>query len=149
MKPADIDNKRLIELYVDQELTAKACAKILSVGDGSICRRLRKIGITVRSPIRRLITGISDEQVIDLYWNQKLSISETAKSLGQSDGFVRCRLKKFGRVLRSWSDSARQRRGTSDITDEQLIYLHDVRDWTCAKISRHFGKSEDFNKNQK
>ena len=144
MRPAVIDEKQLIDLYVNQRLTAKACAEFLGVGDGSLCRRLRKLGITVRSPIRRLITDISDEQVIDLYWNQKLSISETAKYLDKSDGFVRHRLEKYGHGLRSWSDSARQRRGTADISDEQLIYLHDVRDWTCAKISRHFAKSEDF-----
>lgn len=144
MRPSEIDNERLIDLYVDQELTAKACAKILGVGDGSICRRLRKLNITVRPPIRRLITGISDEQVIDLYWNQKLSSAQTAKVLGRSEHFVRSRLSKTNRGLRSLSEADKIRDGTADITDEQLIYLHDVRDWTCTKISRHFGKSEDF-----
>ncbi len=144
MRPAKIDEKRLIELYSAQELTAKACAKILGVGDASICRRLRKLGITVRPSIRRLITDISDEQVIDLYWDKNLSSAQTAKILCRSEHFVRSRLAKTERGLRSLSEADKIRDGTADITDEQLIYLHDVRDWTCAKISRHFGKSEDF-----
>lgn len=140
----EIDEKCLIELYVDQELTAKACANILGVGDGSVRRRLRKLGIKIRPSTRGLITDIGDERVVDLYWNQKLSIAQTAKVLNRSERLVKDRLKKSGRGFRSISDGSKIRKGTSDITDEQLIYLHDVRDWTCAKISRHFAKSEDF-----
>jgi transposase len=144
MKPVEIDEDRLIDLYVNQELTAKDCAKALGVGDAAVRRRLRKLGISVRPSTRRLIADIADEQVIDLYCNQKLSLEQTAERLGRSRGFVRGRLKKSGIVSRSLSDSARKRRGTSDITDDQLIYLHDVRGWSCAKISKHFNKSPDF-----
>ena len=144
MRPSEIDDERLIDLYVDQELTARACAKILGVGDGSICRRLRKLGIDIRPSTRGLISGISDERVVDLYWNQKLSIAQTAKVLGRSERLVKDRLKKSGRGLRSISDGSKIRKGTSYIKDEQLIYLHDIRGWSCSKISEHFGKSPDF-----
>lgn len=144
MRPAEINENLLCDLYVNLELTAKECALILGTNPNSVCRRLRKLGIPVRPPIRRLITNIDDTQVIDLYCNQKLSRIETARVLGRSEGFVRGRLEKNGIEIRSLSDSARERRGTADITDEQLIFLHDVRKWSCAKISEHFNKSADF-----
>lgn len=144
MKPVDIDETKMIDLYVNQKLTIRDCARSMKVHEAAVCRRLRKLGIIIRPPIRRLITDINDEQVADLYWNQGLSIAETAKALGRSGGLVRKRLKRSGKGLRSWSDSARQRKGTSDITDEQLIYLHDIRGWSCAKISERFEKSPDF-----
>lgn len=144
MRPAEIDEKRLIELYVDQELTAKACSNILGVGDASICRRLRKLDIKVRPSTKNSITKISDEQVVNLYCNKELSLEQTAHVLDRSRGFVRGRLKKAGIATRSLSESGKIRDGTVDITDEQLIYLHDIRGWPCSKISDHFGKSPDF-----
>lgn len=144
MRPAQIDNEKLIDLYVNQKLTVRVCSIQLNINQTSLLRRLRKLGITIRPPVRRLITDIDDQQVVDLYWNKKLSISQTAKLLGRSEGLVRKRLKLSGRGTRSISDGSKIRKGTANITDEQLIYLHDIRDWTCAKISRYFNKSEDF-----
>jgi 5-methylcytosine-specific restriction endonuclease McrA len=91
-----------------------------------------------------LIEDITDERVVNLYWDQKLSVAQTAKILGRSERFVRDRLHKSGRGTRPLSESDKIRKGTSDITDEQLIYLHDVRGWSCLQISEHFGKSPDF-----
>ncbi len=148
MRPAKIDEKRLIELYVDQELTAKACAKILGVSGASICRRLRKLDVKVRPPTRRLIQDIHDEQIVDLYWNKKLSIAQTSKALGKSDQLVKNRLKKSGMGTRSISNGARLRRGTNDISNDQLIYLYDVCGWSCEKISEHFNKSSQFSRHR-
>lgn len=144
MKSVDIDEAKMIDLYINQRLTAKACALELDVNQSALVRRLKKLGVVIRPPTRRLIIDITDEQVVELYWNQGLSIAETASILGRSGGLVRKRLARSGKGLRSWSNSARQRRGTADITDEQLIYLHDVRGWPCSKISEHFYKSDDF-----
>ncbi len=144
MRPTRIDEKLLIDLYVNQQLTARACAKILDVGEASVCRRLKKLNIEIRPPTRRLSVDVNDDEVVSLYWHQRLSIAETAKKLDKSEGLVRNRLYKYGRKLRSISDGSKIRKGTFDITDEQLIYLHDVRGWPCAKISEHFNKSPDF-----
>lgn len=144
MKPVDIDETKLRDLYVSQELTARDCASMLGVSESSVCRRLKKLEIKMRPPTRRLMTNISNEQVVELYWNQELSTAQTAQVIGRSENFVKIRLRKSGRGLRSISDGAKLRKGTADITDDQLIYLHDVRGWSCAKISAHFDKSPDF-----
>lgn len=144
MRPAQIDNEKLIDLYVNQRLTARACSIILKVGDGPIIRRLRKLDILIRPSNKGRIDDITDNQVIDLYWNQKLSISQIAKILDRSEGLVRGRLRKSKKGTRSLSEADKIRKGTANISDEQLIYLHDVRKWSCAKISKHFDKSPDF-----
>lgn len=144
MNPVYINEVKIIDLYVNQNLTAKECAVRLGVSLSALIRRLRKLEITIRPPTRRLIEDISDERVIDLYWNQNLSIAQTAQVLNRSDRLVKDRLHKSGRGVRSLSESCKLRKGTANITDEQLIYLHDVRKWPCSRISEHFNKSPDF-----
>lgn len=148
MRPTKIDETKLRELYVDQKLTAKACALSLGVSQSALVRRLKKLGITVRPPTRRLVEDIDDEQVVELYCNQLLSLEQTAAKLGRSMGFVRGRLKKSGVISRSLSESDKIRKGTSDIADEQLIYLYDVCGWSCEKISAHFNKSPQFTRHR-
>lgn len=144
MRPANIDEDKMIDLYVNQKLTARACSKILGVGEAAVSRRLKKLGIPVRPSNRGLITNISDKQVVDLYCKQLLSLEQTAAKLGRSMGFVRGRLKKSGVISRPLSESSKIRKCTADITDEQLVYLHDVRGWPCSRISEYFNKSSDF-----
>ena len=83
------------------------------------------------------------EDVVHLYWDCGFSISQTAKLRGISDTNVRKWLKRSGRGSRSISDGAKLSKGTSDITDEKILELYN-QNWSCQKISYHFGKSRDF-----
>ena len=148
MKQIEIDETKLIDLYIHQELTAKMCSVELGVSPSVLVRRLRKLGVTIRPPTRRLITNISDEQVVDLYWNKKLSIAQTAKTLGKSDRLVKDRLKKSGAGMRSISNGSKLRKGTINIADDQLIYLYDICGWSCEKISAYFNKSPQFTRHR-
>jgi hypothetical protein len=144
MRPVAIDENLLRDLYLNQRKTIRACAPLLGVSESAIYRRLKKLKIKIRPPIRRLIEDIPDEQVVDLYWNQKLSIAQTAEVIKQSANFVRGRLEKSKRGVRSLSDAGRLWRGNNDISDDQLIYLYDVCGWSCEKISSYFNKSSQF-----
>lgn len=144
MRPVEIDENELRRLYLDEKKTIRVCSHILKVSESVIGRRLKKINIPIRPPIRNTIQDISDSQVSALYWEEKLSISETAKRLGRSDGFVKTRLKKSNAGTRTVREGARLWRGSDEITNDQLIYLHDVLEWSCRKISFHFNKSEEF-----
>lgn len=148
MRPVEIDENKLLDLYVNKELTAKACALELDVSQSALVRRLRKLNVTIRPPTRRFITTISDEQVVDLYWNQKLSVAKTAKILGRSCKLVKDRLKASKYGIRSWSEGSRLWRKSDDIPDDQLIYLYDVCGWSCEKISAHFNKSSQFTRHR-
>jgi len=144
MRPANIDEDRWIDLYVNQKLTAKMCASMLGVSQSTLVRRLKKLGVSIRSPTKRLIEDVSDEQVVDLYWNKNFSIARTAEELGKSCGFVKGRLKKSGHGTRTVRDGVRLSKGSDEIKNEQLIYMHDTLGWSCVKISKHFGKTEEF-----
>lgn len=140
-----IDKNELQVLYVDQKLSMKACANHFGVSDSVIRRVLREMNIKIRLPGEYHIDrSISDEQIIDLYWEQKLSISIVAEKLGKSESFVKQRLLKSGRGTRSISDGAKIRRGTDSISNDELIYLYDICGWSCEKISAHFGQSAPF-----
>lgn len=144
MKSVDIDINKMIDLYVGQGLTAKACALKLNVSQSAFVRRLKKIGITIRPSIKSLIVAITDEQIADLYCSGKLSHRQIASQLDCSEGLVRGRLHKLGISPRPLSEGQKLGKGTAYITDKELIYLHDVRGWPCSRISNHFNKSADF-----
>ena len=139
-----IDRNKLKELYCDKLMTMKSCAKYFEVSDSVIRRNLNEMGIEIRQSTRNSLMNISDSEIIDLYWNQKLSISETANKLGHSTNFVRSRLERIGTGTRSWSEGSRLWRKSDDISNDQLIYLYDVCGWSCEKISAYFNKSSQF-----
>lgn len=145
MKTILVDEEKLKDLYSIQKLSIVDCARILCASDTTIRRRLKKMNIDIRlcGEYTR-DKNITDEQVIDLYWNQGLSLSQTAKKLGKSDGFVKRRLYKSGRGTRGLSESIRKIKGSDHISNEELIRLHDEEKWSCSKISRHFDKSKEF-----
>jgi transposase len=140
-----IDRIKLLTLYLEQQLSLTACAEQFRVSSSVIRRRLKQNGIKIRSVgEQQTDKSVDDVKIIDLYWNQKLSIAETAKKLGKSHGFVKKHLKKSGRGTRTVSGGARLWRGSDEIPDEQLIHLYDGCGWSCEKISAYFNKSSQF-----
>jgi len=144
MKQIPVDEAKLLGLYVNRRMTITDCAKALGVSYSVIYRYLKKIGIKIRPSIKNSLPDITDEQVVDLYWNQNLSIAETAKRLGTSDNFVKMRLKKSGRGTRSVKSGIRLHHKSDNIPDSQLIHLYDAAKWSCGKISFYYGKSYSF-----
>lgn len=145
MKKIEIDEQLLRSLYCDEMKSAKECAHIFGVSDNVIRRRLIALGITIRTTkFYNCDKSVNDDQIIDLYWGQKLSISETASRLGKSSNFIKQRLKKSGAGTRSVSEGSRLWRESDEISDEQLINLYNNCGWSCEKISSYFNKSEEF-----
>lgn len=144
----DIDQNELKIMYCDKFVTMRGCAKHFGVSSTVIKRHLKKLGINIRPSTKNLLINIDDGQIVDIYWNQKLSIAQTAKVIGQSENLVRGRLKVSGRGLRSWSEGSRLWRGSDDISNDQLIYLYDICGWSCEKISAHFNKSSQFTRHR-
>ena len=140
-----IDEKKLQDLYLNQLYSIQECAVKLGFSNTAIRNCLKKLKIKFRSISESLTDNtITNEQIIDLYWDQRLSSAEIAQKLGKSDVFVRSRLKKSGKGTRSISQGARLRWKSDEISNEQLIYLHDILGWSCAKISRYYNKQEEF-----
>ncbi len=142
-----IDQKELKNMYCDQFRTMRSCAKHFGVSDTVIKRHLGLLSINIRPSTRDPLL-VDDNQIIDLYWNQGLSIAETAKQLGKSQGLIKSRLKKSDKGTRTVKEGARLWRKSDDIPDEKLIYLYDVCGWSCQKISAHFNKSAPFTRHR-
>ncbi len=145
MKPVKIDEDLLRSLYLDQEKTVRDCAKELGISESPVRRRLKKLGIDIRPSWEGCVSkDVSPEVVLYLYFNQKKSISQTAKEVNKSEGFVRKTIKRAGKSARSLSEGSRIIKGGGDILDEEIIRLHDDEGWSCERISRHLGMSDDF-----
>jgi len=85
------------------------------------------------------------DKVVDLYWNQGLSLSRTAKIIGRVDSNIRKLLKESGRGTRSVAQGIKKHHKTDSITDKQIIEMYD-NGMSCLQISEYFGKSEDFSR---
>ncbi len=139
MRKKEIDSELLKKMYTQEDKTTIECAKFFNCSRVVIGRRLKEIGV---STIFKRCRDISDEYVVQLY-DEGLSIRKVAEKIDKSDGFVKKALKRMNHNNRSISEGSRLWRGTSEITDEKIIELYD-QGWSCEKISKYFGKSDDF-----
>ncbi len=146
MQKKHIDPEQLKIEYLDNQKSPIECSKIFGVSDSLIRRRLLEFNISIRSfsDTMRNKTNIDDNIIIDLYWNQELSLSKTAKQIGRSSNFVKKRLKNSGAGIRTIGQGARKWRNTDGISTDEIIFLYENKEWSTIKISRHFGKSDDF-----
>lgn len=146
MKKISIDLEKLKIEYLENKRCVPECAKIFGVSPSVIIRRLKEFNIKTRSgaEAKRIQSNIDDGVVVDLYWNQGLSIGATARALKSSERVIIKRLKESGRGTRSIADGIKKAKKSDHITNEQIIDLYENKKWSCNKISKYFGKSEDF-----
>lgn len=140
-----VTNEQLLDLYVNQHKTIRQCAKVFKVSRATLRKKLNEMGIKVRPKGHGIdISTTSQEIIIDLYWNKRFTINAISEYLDISPYLVRRELIKSERGTRSSSDKMRLFYGTESISDDQLIYLHDILGWTCYKIARYFNREESF-----
>jgi hypothetical protein len=81
----------MAHLYVDQRMPSTKIAELAGIPDHSVLRRLRRLGITIRtrgSNNREDRTVISEDDLLALYVQGGLSSDETGGSLGVSRKIV-------------------------------------------------------------
>ena len=95
-RAAPIDELLLKHLYVDRGWSTRQLARYFGVSRRTIVFRLRKLGVTIRTPWKNL----DPELVKHLYVDEGLSTREIAKLLGISNMPIRLILKRLG-VMRN------------------------------------------------
>lgn len=141
----NIDRNRLRDLYLIQEKTIQECSEYLNVDKSIIRRHLKEMKIKTRpGGYANLIKDINNEEIVDLYCNHGLSMSQIAEKIGRSRGLVKSRLTKIKADIRSRAEGTELWREKNGVSNEEIIYLHDKLKWSCAKISEHFKKSRSF-----
>lgn len=86
----ELDELKIIDLYLNKDMTATAISKLMNVNKITIIRRLNKNNIKTNKIKNRL--KINEEQIIDLYINKKFSIRKIAKTIGYSRSTITKRL---------------------------------------------------------
>jgi len=89
--PKDI----LYELYINQSLSKKKIANIYDCGPTTIDRRLIEYNIKTRTTINYKISyKVDKNEILDMYLNKKMTISNISKTLGVGYSAVRCLIQR-------------------------------------------------------
>jgi len=140
-----VDENKLRDLYLNQEKTIQQCAQYFNVGKSIIRRQLMEMGIKTRSGgYANLIRDVDNEEIADLYWNHNLSMNQISNRIGRSRGLVKSRLMNANQDIRSRAEGTKLWNETNGISNQDIIYFHDILKWSCAKISEYFNKSRSF-----
>lgn len=146
----DITKEQVVDLYLNQGLSIAQCAEKLNKSETFVKNRLKKSDIKTRSVIEGLrvfhkTDNITDDEIIDLYENKKMSTYEISKYFNKSPAFAIKRLsainykrrKNTGEFNGSWEGGISRR---IDISEHQKIcdlYLND-KTQTCTKIAEQY-----------
>lgn len=131
-----MNEKLLIKLYTEDSLSGRDCAKFLGISESCVSRRLRKLGINIKSIIEP--KDINEEQVIELYWKQGLTLKQTAEKLGRSIGLINRILKDSNIGTRNCSIAQEKSNGTDQINDDVLINLYINQQKSLIEIGKEF-----------
>jgi len=96
----DLDSKRIIDLYINEEKTIEEIAKIFKVCPKTISDRLRKENI---KPTK--LINLNLKKIKDLYVNQKKPATEIARIYEVDYFIIYDRLKRIGIKIRDLSES--------------------------------------------
>jgi len=91
--PKDI----LYDLYVNKKLSKKKIGKIYNCGPTTIDRRLIEYGIQARTTINYKVSyKLDKDEILDMFINKQISISEIANIFNIGDNGIRSLLKREG-----------------------------------------------------
>lgn len=92
----DLDDKKIIEMYIDKQLTTYEIAEILNTSASTIGNRLKKNNIELRANKYYDL----DDEIIYLYIHKQLSVVEIGEKLNISSSTVQNHLRKNNIKLR-------------------------------------------------
>jgi len=95
--------KEVVELYVVKLMSTLDIAKKYQVSKGTISNILKRYNVPLRNPSEKALTPKEEEDVVDLYDNQKMSSIEIANQYGVSSGTILRTLRKNNIKIRDFS----------------------------------------------
>ena len=109
----NITKEKLIELYLDEQLSTSQCAKKLNCHKSTIRDNLKKYGISTRTRSEGCMLrdgsrkDITKEGLIELYWDKKYSVGDCSDYLGCSEAAIRKKMMRFNIPARSQGEGKR------------------------------------------
>jgi hypothetical protein len=137
-----IDEKQLIDLYVNQKKSAEDCGLIIGLSSTATANRLQKLGIyRSQEEVYKILynlTEIDDTKLIDLYVNQQKSLQQCGDVFGTSKKRIQRRLIKLGVTRRSATDCRIGRHTTIHVDIPTLLKLYNTDKLTIKDCAKHF-----------
>ena len=127
-----IDEKQLIDLYVNQGKSLQQCGDIIGLSKQAITNRLNGLGIAKRKPLE-----IAYNIVYDLYITQHKPIKECASLLDTTITIFRNRLKKYNITIRPQSEALRGQKFVN-VNVSELLKLYNDDKLTIKDCAKHF-----------
>lgn len=146
-----IPKETLQHLYLEQGLSPRAIGLRLGCGEAAVRRRLKEYNIPMRSRSQAIRLGkgivIERETLVELYWDQGLSIPKVAAHLDCSEDVVRSRMQEYGIPRRTPSESAKLSRGI-DLPEELAREWYEHQQLSMTAIAERLGCSETAVRNK-
>ena len=149
----DLDDNIIIDMYVNQHLGSTEIGNRLNANESTILKRLKDNGIKIRDHSERnsgknnpsYRDDLDDNIIIDLYINEKLSISKIAAKLNSSNNTISKRLKNNGIKIRSFSEQQSGKNNVSyrdDIPSSQaLLEEYEASSITQKELAKKYNCS--------
>jgi biotin operon repressor len=146
-----IPKETLQHLYLEQGLSPRSIGLQLGCGETAVHRRLKEYNIPMRSRSQAIRLGkgitIERETLVELYWNQSLSIPEVAAHLNCSEDVVRSRMQEYGIPRRTPSESVQVSRGI-DLPEQLAREWYEREQLSMTAIAERLGCSETAVRNK-
>lgn len=118
-RKAKLPEEQVRDLYVNRGLTMTEIAERFNVGASSVRRRLGEMGVVSRARGPKGSRAlphheIGEQDLRELYLEQKLSIPQIAELAGWGRETVRQRMIEYGIPIRSFTQATRVQHGTHD-----------------------------------
>lgn len=103
-----IPEHELRQMHWDEKMTTHNIAKEIGVSQRTVCYWMKKYGIDTRTCSESNLLNTpnpSENELVEMYYNQKMSACEIAKIFNVSEGTVYNQMKKHGIETRTISES--------------------------------------------
>ena len=140
-----IDHRRLRQLYVDEGRTVTETAAAFGVRRSLVIRELGLAGIAARSAHERrprdARLGVTREALVQLYVEDRLSVVETARTLGVSTEYLAKQMRAHGIAKRPGSFTPRSSIEGTELVS-RCVELYEDQQLTMGEVADQLGVSK-------
>lgn len=158
----DLDDKIIIDMYINQGLSSYDIAKKLNTSDVTIRNRLRNNNIKLRNTLicenhplygktgeehPLYLSDLDDNIIVDMYVNQGLSCNEIAKKLNTTHGTILRRLRNNNIEIRS-NSGENNPSYRNDLDDSIIVDMYVTQKLSSCEIAEKLNANDETIRNR-
>jgi len=148
-KLAHVSKEELTRLYDEEKVSLRDIGKLYSVNHATVKRRMKELDINCRPArsgfrvIRNKLSSVSQDELINLYEREGLSLSQVALKYGVSPSVVSTRMEKLSMPRRPNGGSWFKGKGKLEkVSKEEMEELYNRQRLTGLQIAKIYGVSD-------